>query len=374
MFKTGDRTFELADADNLALASDAISTKAFATFTGSYLTVTKQAMTLTTVNPVVSTSTSTSTSSSTQTFTDSQTAADKVITNTIYDTVINEIPVIHTDTKENVKTVYQVDVATVAQRISDDGLGASGEGTDPIAQFFRIQTGDGSSGVFGTSLEIYFKQKPASNINGVTVYLCEFTNGQPDSSRILPYSQKHLDWSNITVTSDASTSTKFTFDCPVFMNNNREYAFVVKPDNNDVDYWVYSAELGDQDPYKNVQVSSIPVVGTAFYSATEKSWTALQTEYIKFKLNIGLFTKYTDLITSTKIKKDKLDSHIDFYIKNYLEKYLRTILKNHPKHLAKVTNTKSTRKEILEEKVILDNNICLITLSEENILNGKPYQ
>ena len=91
-------------------------------------------------------------------------------------------------------------------------------------------------------------------------------------------------------------------------------------------------------------------------------------------INIGWFRKYTDLITSTKIKKDKLDSHIDFYIKNYLEKYLRTILKNHPKHLVKVTNTKSTRKEILEEKVILDNNICLITLSEENILNGKPYQ
>jgi hypothetical protein len=74
------------------------------------------------------------------------------------------------------------------------------------------------------------------------------------------------------------------------MNNNKEYVFVVKPDNNDVDYWVYTAELGQLDPYQNIQVSSIPVVGTAFYSATEKSWTALQTEYIKFKLNIALFT------------------------------------------------------------------------------------
>jgi hypothetical protein len=282
MFKTGDRTFELADADNLAAAADAISTKAFSTFTGSHLTVTKQAVTLTTINPVISTSTSTITSSSTQSFVNTQTIPDNVITQTIYNDIAN------TTTIQNPSsTVYNF----IVQQTSDTNgpENNSGAADDPIAQFFRVNTGESSSGVFATSLEIYFKQKPATNINGVTVYICELNNGYPDSSKILPYSIKHLTWDNIVVTTDSTTSTKFTFDCPIFMNNNKEYAFVVKPDNNDVDYWVYSAELGEVDPYQNIQVSSIPVVGTAFYSATEKAWTALQTEYIKFKLNVALF-------------------------------------------------------------------------------------
>ena len=88
-------------------------------------------------------------------------------------------------------------------------------------------------------------------------------------------------------------------------------------------------------------------------------------------INIGLFPSYTQLITSTKIDKDRLDPHIDFYIKNYLEKYLRTITVHHPKHLTKVVNKKTIRKEILEEKVVQCDNIQLITLSEENILDGK---
>lgn len=88
-------------------------------------------------------------------------------------------------------------------------------------------------------------------------------------------------------------------------------------------------------------------------------------------INFGLFTKYTDLITTTKIEKDKLDPHIDFYIKNYLEKYMRSLLRNHPKHLVKVINKKSIKKEILEEKIISCDNVSLITLSEESILDGK---
>jgi len=280
MFKTGDRSFELADADNLDIAADAISTKAFATFTGSYLTVTKQALTLTTINPVISTSTSTQTTSATQSFSNTQTIPDNTVTQTVYNYIANN------QTTEQI--VYNV-IASVMGG-SNGPENNPGAADDPVAQSFTINTGENSAGIFATSIEIYFKQKPAANINGVTVYICELNNGYPDGSKIIPYSQKHLAWSEITASSDASTSTKFTFECPVFLNNNKSYAFVVKPDNNDVDYWIYTAELGDQDPYLNVQVSSLPILGTAFNSATSQAWTALQTEYVKFKLNNALFT------------------------------------------------------------------------------------
>lgn len=88
----------------------------------------------------------------------------------------------------------------------------------------------------------------------------------------------------------------------------------------------------------------------------------------------GIFTKYTDLLTLTKVKKDELDPHIDFYIKSYLQKYLRTILINHPKHLTKVVGKKVVKKEVLVEQVIKKDNITLITLNDESILDGKYNQ
>jgi hypothetical protein len=88
----------------------------------------------------------------------------------------------------------------------------------------------------------------------------------------------------------------------------------------------------------------------------------------------GIFTKYTDLITLTKVNKEHLDTHIDFYIKNYLEKYLRTLLVNHPRHFVKVVGKKAIKKEVLEEQILKKDNITLITLSDESILDGKHNQ
>jgi hypothetical protein len=68
------------------------------------------------------------------------------------------------------------------------------------------------------------------------------------------------------------------------MSNDKTYAFIVKPDANDPDYYVWSANLGDTDVKSGYQVFSQPAIGTAFYGATTTEWTALQTEYIKFIL------------------------------------------------------------------------------------------
>jgi len=88
----------------------------------------------------------------------------------------------------------------------------------------------------------------------------------------------------------------------------------------------------------------------------------------------GIFTKYTDLITSTKVKKEELDTHIDFYIKSYLEKYLRTLLINHPRHFVKVVGKKVIKREIPIEQVSKKDNITLITLNDESVLDGKYNQ
>lgn len=245
-FKTGDRVLEITDVTSLAQGNDAMTTMASATFTASNLSVSKQIVTLTTVTPQ-----------------------------------LNYIPV--TNTIITVNTFTNVTVTPDVYNITDYYW-------EPIAQGLTINTPDNSAGVFATSLDLFFEQKSFVN-NGILVYICEINNGYPDGSTILPFSYKHLDWANVNVSTDASVSTRFVFDSPVFLNNNKEYAFIVKPDANDPDYWVYSANLGDTDITTGVQVCSQPVVGTAFYGSSVQEWSALQTEYIKFNLNIAQFTQ-----------------------------------------------------------------------------------
>ena len=247
-FKTGDRVFELADVTNLAQGNDAITTQASGTFTASNISVTKQGATLTTVNPILST---------------------RGVSNTV------------------ISTNVQITSTTLPDTVNIDSQ------WEPIAQALSINTPNNEAGVYATSLTIYFKQKAQIGTHGVTIYLCETNNGYPDGSKVIPFSTVHLPYSSINTSQDASIGTTFTFESPVFLNNSTEYAFIVKPDNNDPDYWVYSANLGDTDISTGVQMFSQPVLGTAFYGATTTQWTALQTEYIKFQLNIANFTSFS---------------------------------------------------------------------------------
>jgi len=243
-FKTGDRTFTIADTANLILGGDALTTKASAAFTASNLSVTKQTVTLTTVNPIVSV-----------------VPTSQTVVNTTY-----------SNTSINLPDIVFIDAQW-----------------EPIAQTLTINTPGGEAGVYATSLDLYFKQKSSLGNHGVTIYLCEMKNGYPDGRSILPFSTVHLNDADINISEDASVKTTFVFEAPVFLNNGLEYAFICKPDANDPDIWVYSAALGDVDLQSGVQVYSQPVQGTAFFGATMTTWTALQTEYIKHSLNIAVF-------------------------------------------------------------------------------------
>lgn len=245
-FKTGDRVLEIADVTSISQGSAAITTSASAQFTASNLSVTKEGITLTTVNPIISSQ------DVTQTVVDSQTSTTTI---------------------------------SIADRVN-----FTGQFYEPLAQGLTINTPEGQSGIYATSLDIYFQQKSQTSNNGMTVYLCETLNGYPNGSKIIPFSVVHLPYGSINVSADASVATTFTFEAPVFLNNNTEYAFVCKPDNNDPDYRVYTAILGDIDLTTGFQVFSQPVIGTAFEGATTTQWNALPTEYVKFNLKRANFS------------------------------------------------------------------------------------
>jgi len=245
-FKTGDRVLQICNVDNITQGNNAIVTAATATFTASNLNVTKENVTLTTINPELS----------------FQNVVQTVVTSNTTVTITN----------------------------NPDIYNFTATWNEPVAQGLTINTPNGDAGVFASSIDVYFKQKSLISNTGVTLYLCETQNGYPNGAAILPFSTVHLDYANVNVSADATAATRFVFESPVFLASGMEYAFIVKPDANDPDYFIYSARLGDLDLTTGTQVHQQPAVGTAFYGATMGEWTALQDEYLKFQLNICNFT------------------------------------------------------------------------------------
>jgi hypothetical protein len=266
-FKTGVCTLEAADVSNLVLGAAAITSMASAQYTASNLSVTKQTVTLTTVNPLLSSI-----------------------------PVVNTVTSIVTTSNSTVTVAPPSPTKVVSYTPSYTGWPhgggcGPGSGADPLAQVFTIVTPNQEDGVFGTYVVLYFNQTSLTANNGVSVYLCDVTNGYPDTNSILPFSQVHMPMANVSVSNTGTVGTSFFFESPVFMQNGQQYALVIAPDSDDPDYQVWTANIGDVDVSTGLQMFSQPGVGgTAFYGATATAWTALQTEYVKFKLFVSNFT------------------------------------------------------------------------------------
>jgi hypothetical protein len=167
-------------------------------------------------------------------------------------------------------------------------------GRDPLAQTFFIKEGmgKGSNSVFLSKVDLYFKRK--SNINGVTLMIREVTNGYP-TSQIVPFSKVHFTPSQVNVSDDASVVTTFTFEAPIRLDVEKEYAIVVMPDANDPNYLIYTSKVGGVDLTPgSTQGQSIVQDwgdGVLFTSTNNKAWKSYQDEDIKFVLYIHEFNE-----------------------------------------------------------------------------------
>jgi hypothetical protein len=114
-FKTGDRLLQISDVDSLVYGNSAYTTMSSAYFTASNLNVTKQGITLTTVNPELK-----------------WVPVSNTVVTTTSNVVIKQIP---------------------------DTVRFTIDAWEPIAQALTINTTGGEAGIFATSLDIFFKQK-----------------------------------------------------------------------------------------------------------------------------------------------------------------------------------------------------------------------
>jgi hypothetical protein len=159
---------------------------------------------------------------------------------------------------------------------------------DPIAQTFRVKSSstNNSNVAMLSDVDVYFKQK--SSTTGVTLQIREVVNGYP-SKKVLPFASKHLAASQVLVSDKGITATSFTFDNPVRLSANAEYAFVVIPDANSPDYLIYTSKVGATSLSKGTAASNVAVTndwgdGVLFTSTNDSAWKSYQDEDIKFTL------------------------------------------------------------------------------------------
>lgn len=152
---------------------------------------------------------------------------------------------------------------------------------DPLAQTFIIE--NQPNGVFVTSVDLFFSKKSASK--GITVQIRDVVNGYP-GEKIVPFSTVTLSHQDVSETG----ATTFTFDSPVYLKNNTEYALVVIPESNTTDYALWVSELGKQVSGSTEIVTQQPYVGVLFVPNNNTTWTALEAEDLRFTLHTGKFS------------------------------------------------------------------------------------
>lgn len=155
---------------------------------------------------------------------------------------------------------------------------------DPIAQTFRIED---DSGIFASSVELAFAQKPPAGSAPVQVYLVTVANGYP-TDNIVPGSETSLPNSQILVSDDSLTMTRFEFANPIYLEPNTEYAVVAF--SGSFGYKAYISDLGAADIANNgAIISEQPAVGVFFTSANKTAWSASQNRDLKFKIRRANF-------------------------------------------------------------------------------------
>ena len=184
----------------------------------------------------------------------------------------------------------------------------------------RISLGDGLSqtfftpkplnnqpdyGMFVSSIDLFFKEKPASGgfFNNsklqkrssmqlpVTVKITEVQNGYPTKNYLASKTiqAKDVNVSNLPSTSNSATITKFTFDDPVYLQPATEYAITISSDSPD--YELYIAELGADVLGAEIprRISEQPYSGVLFRSQNSSTWSPYQNQDLMFVVNKAVF-------------------------------------------------------------------------------------
>lgn len=165
---------------------------------------------------------------------------------------------------------------------------------DPLAQTFLVDTSKNPKGIWIHSVDLFFKNKPTSNIP-VRVQIRPTVNGYPHSSMVIPFAEVFLtpdqvntslalasDGSDAPNIANSATYTRFKFSSPVYLVPG-EYSIVVMSNSNE--YECYIAEMGANVLGGGSRITQQPYAGVFFKSQNASTWSADQNSDLMFCIN-----------------------------------------------------------------------------------------
>lgn len=210
---------------------------------------------------------------------------------------------------------------------------------DPVAQSFAMPLREGG---FITSVDIFLGPDAANNTFPVIVQIRNMVNGLPGDEIVSTVTRPADELSG---SEDGTVSTRFTFDRPVYLEEDEEYCFVVLTDSETLTIW--KAVMGQADVITGQQMTRQPFLGSLFKSQNNRTWTPAQLETLKFQINRAEFNTavqgqvtFTNEVSSNDTGTEA-DPHIDLLpLDPFTFTNGSTVIRvDHPNHSMEVGDT-----------------------------------
>ena len=166
-------------------------------------------------------------------------------------------------------------------------------GKNPLAQSFFVPE---ASGLFLTKIGLYFKSTFTATANSqlpVSLHIRPMRDGVPVDTQIVPGSVVYKAFNEVNTSDDATAETEFVFDEPVYLSAFTDYAFCVYAESPEYEIWI--SQLDETiTGSASATVNRNPSIGSLFYSQNGATFTAEQTQDLKFRLYRAKFTTGTE--------------------------------------------------------------------------------
>jgi hypothetical protein len=194
-------------------------------------------------------------------------------------------PNITTEALREVSQPFVSSSRVISSVTAPGGGGGKGGFMDPLAQTFIVDT---AGGIMVSKIDVFFYTIDP-NIP-VKMEIRTVTNGYPTNT-IVPLAEKSLLLTAANVSTDASIPTTFEFDTPIYLNQAREYAIVLKSASDQ--FRVFISRLGENQIGTTQRISKQPTLGSLFKSQNATTWEASQLDDLKYTMYRAKFNTST---------------------------------------------------------------------------------
>lgn len=174
-------------------------------------------------------------------------------------------------------------------------------GPSCMAYSFFVNLPENVPGVFLTSVDVFVESM--SSTLGMWFEIREMDNSGGITRTQVPFSEVWMkrDDARINLTADATTATNVNFPAPIFLYNDRQYAFVIHTEGLNPDTYFWVSRLGESDIRTGSQVVGRQLTGTLFTTNNNLNWDIVPDVDMRVNFNVANFNTnvtYTNEFTN----------------------------------------------------------------------------